>query len=232
MLYIRPKRFVVRLLFTSLFLLFGTHYTWLCYYNYFSANSHQGSLAVLELNSNPTYRIKTTISEFHNLNSITVPPRCKTPVFALIVVFSAPKNFEQRSIIRSTWAKIKHMDLDIINNISEQSYTAESLVKTVFLLGQTNEKTQSIIRTESEHYNDIVVGSFIDSYGNLTLKAKLGLEWAQQSCKFQYYLKTDDDVFVYSKGVVKWLWQLPRERVYTGRCDFNKAVIRAAGNKW
>ena len=228
MLYIRSKRCVIRLLVTGLFL----HYTWLCYYNYLSVNSYEGSLADVELNSSHDFHFqkKRTMNEFNIFNSSTVP-RCRAPVFVLIVVFSAPRNFERRSIIRSTWAEVKHMDPDI-TNITEESYTAKSLVKTVFLLGQANEETQSIIKTESEYYNDIVVGSFTDSYGNLTLKAKLGLEWAQQSCKFQYYLKTDDDVFVYNKGVVKWLWKLPRERVYTGRCDFNKAVIRTAGNKW
>jgi hypothetical protein len=36
--------------------------------------------------------------------------------------------------------------------------TAESLVKTVFLLGQTNENIQRNIETESEFYNDLVIG--------------------------------------------------------------------------
>ncbi len=231
------KRFVIRHITKILFLFFGLHYAWLCHRSYVlnvSKNSCGGCLEDLELNSTHASQTNSTKSQANHLNAHMAPvfPRCKTPVFVLIVVFSAPKNFEQRSIIRSTWAETKHMDLYINNNIIEESYTGKSVVKTVFLLGQTNERTQSIIKIESEYYNDIVIGSFTDSYGNLTLKAKLGLEWAQQSCKFQYYLKTDDDVFVYSKGVVKWLSQLPRERVYTGRCDFNTKAIRTAGHKW
>jgi hypothetical protein len=228
------KRFLIRLVITSFFLFCGMHYTWLCYYRYASINSHEGRPVVVELNSNRSSPTKLTTRQANRLNSSTVLPSKTPSVFVLIVVFSSPKNFEQRSIIRSTWAEIKHMVMGphITNIIINGSYTAESLVKTVFLLGQTDEKTQSNIETESEYYNDLVIGSFTDSYGNLTLKTKLGLEWAYKFCMFEYYLKTDDDVFVYSKGLVKWLWQLPRERVYTGRCDFNKTVIRTVGHKW
>ena len=232
MIYIYSKRYLARLIVKSLFLFFGMHYTWLCYYRYASTNSHEERLAVIWPNSNRNSPTKWTTRQSHRLNSSTVPHGCNTSVFVLIVVISSPKNFEQRSIIRSTWAKIKDMDPEITNIIIKGTYTAESLVKTVFLLGQTNKETQRSIEMESEYYNDLVIGLFTDSYGNLTLKTKLGLEWAHQFCKFEYYLKTDDDVFVYSKGLVKWLWQLPRERVYTGRCDFNKTVIRVARHKW
>ena len=255
MLYIYSKRFLIRVIAKSIFLFFGLHYTWLCYYSYISANSHHESVVVLELDSNHisqenritshisqtnwttshTYETNSITSEDYRVNvstQISAFPRCERSVFLLIVVFSAPKNFEQRSIIRSTWAEIIDKDPDITNIIIKGSYTGQSLVKTMFLLGQTDEKTKNIIQIESEYYNDLVIGSFTDSYGNLTLKTKLGLEWARGFCKFEYYLKTDDDIFVYSKGLVKWLWQLPRERVYTGRCAFNKTVIRTAGHKW
>jgi hypothetical protein len=188
-------------------------------------------VAVLEHSSNNS-QISGTTRQVQSLKS-NIVPRCKSSVLVLIVVVSAPTNFEQRSIIRSTWAEIKDTDPDITNIVINGSYTThDHLVKTVFLLGQTNEKTQSMIAIESKYYNDLVIGSFVDSYGNLTLKTILGLEWAQQHCKFKYFLKTDDDIFVYSKGLVKWLCQLPRERVYTGRCDFNKTVIRTVGHKW
>ncbi|CAB4042263.1 beta-1,3-galactosyltransferase 5-like, partial [Paramuricea clavata] len=198
---------------------------------YASTNSCEEGLAVIRPNSHRNSPPKWTTRQSQRLNSSTVPRGCNTTVFVLIVVFSSPKNFEQRSIIRSTWAEIKDRDPEITNIIIKGPYTVESMVKTVFLLGQTDKETQRRIETESEYYNDLVIGSFTDSYGNLTLKTKLGLQWAQTFCKFEYYLKTDDDVFVYSKGLVKWLWQLPRERVYTGRCDFNKTVIRTVGHK-
>mgnify|MGYP002803411662 CR=1 FL=1 len=236
MLFVKSKRRLARFISTSLFLFFTTHYTWLWYHSHVPTSSCEETLTVLERHLNHTSVTDSTRRQItHNLNEtslVSMFPRCERSVFVLIVVFSSPTNFERRSIIRSTWAKIKETDsANITSIITRKSYTKASLVKTVFLLGQANGKTQSIIESEAQYYNDLVIGSFTDTYGNLTLKTKLGLEWAQQCCKFKYYLKTDDDVFVYSKGVVQWLWQLPRERVYTGRCDFDKKVIRAAGHK-
>ena len=209
------------------------HYTWLCYNNFISKSLNgKGNPSVVQ--SNHSYLINWTTFEAPRPVS-TMIPRCKTPVFVVIVVFSSPKNIEERTVIRSTWSEInvKDADSDVANIVLKGSYgNPKRLVKTVFLLGKTDKNTQNIIETESEYYNDIVIGSFEDSYGNLTLKAKLGLEWANKFCKFKYYLKTDDDVFVYSKGLVKWLWQLPREGIYTGRCDFNKTVIRISGHNW
>ena len=235
MLYVKSKRCLARFIATSLFLFFSMHYTWLYYHSHVPTSICEETLTVLERLNHISQTDSTRRQITHNPNEtglVSMFPRCERSVFVLIVVFSSPTNFERRSIIRSTWAEIKETDSNITSIISRKSYTKASLVKTVFLLGQTNEKTQSIIEYEAQHYNDLVIGSFTDTYGNLTLKTKFGLEWAQQFCKFKYYLKTDDDVFVYSKGVVKWLWQLPRERVYTGRCDFNKKVIRTAGHKW
>lgn len=235
MLCIYSKRFVTRLAVQCLSMCFVIHYILLCYYSYVS-NAVYGysKLAILEHNgSHATGTNRTMRQDGRVLNESIVPtlPLCKTSVFVLIVVFSSPINFEQRSVIRSTWAQIRQTDAKITNN-KRRTYPAKDLVKTIFLLGQTTEYTQSLIKTESELYKDIVLGSFTDSYGNLTLKSKSGLEWANRFCKFEYYLKTDDDVFVYSKGLVKLLWSLPREKLYTGRCDFNKPVIREAGHKW
>ena len=230
MLYTYSNRFRNRVVIKSLFLFLGMHYTWL-----FSKSLYgKRNIAAVESQLNHSSLINWTAREAPSLISKMIP-RCKMPVFVVIVVFSSPKNIEERSVIRSTWAeiKVKDADSDITNIVLKGSYgNPERLVKTVFLLGKTDKENQNSIEIESEYYNDIVFGSFKDSYGNLTLKAKLGLEWAYKFCKFKYYLKTDDDVFVYSKGLVKWLWQLPNEGIYTGRCDFNKTVIRISGHKW
>ena len=233
MLYTYSNRCRIRFVIKSVFLFFGMHYTWLCYKNYISKGFYsKRSPAVVVSQPNHSFLMNRTTRETPSLISRMIP-RCKTPVFVVIVVFSSPKNIEKRSVIRSTWGEIKNTDSNITNIVLKGSYgNPKRLIKTVFLLGKTDKETQNSIEIESEYYNDIVIGSFKDSYGNLTLKAKLGLEWAYKFCNFKYYLKTDDDVFVYSKGLVKWLWQLPREGIYTGRCDFNKTVIRVPGHKW
>jgi len=53
------------------------------------------------------------------------------------------------------------------------------------------------INAEFKKHGDLVQGSFIDSYKNLTLKAVLGLRWMSQYCsEAPFAIKTDDDTFL------------------------------------
>ena len=45
-----------------------------------------------------------------------------------------------------------------------------------------DEKDQKIVDEEHKLYGDIVQGSFIENYKNLTLKAIMGLKWVTQYC--------------------------------------------------
>ena len=42
---------------------------------------------------------------------------------------------------------------------------------------------QHIIEEEHKLYGDIVQGSFIENYKNLTLKGIMGLKWVSQHCQ-------------------------------------------------
>lgn len=45
-----------------------------------------------------------------NLTMLTKPVNfCSTPMFLLIIVCSAPKNFEARNVIRETWASNENL---------------------------------------------------------------------------------------------------------------------------
>ncbi|XP_076462215.1 beta-1,3-galactosyltransferase 9-like [Babylonia areolata] len=51
--------------------------------------------------------------------------------------------------------------------------------------------------SEAAAFNDIVVGDFLDSYGNLSLKMAMVLQWADLHCaRAKYLLKVDEDTFV------------------------------------
>lgn len=82
-----------------------------------------------------------------------------------------------RRAIRSTWGKDLHL---------------------VFLLGETNSsQTQQALEQENHVHHDLVQGSFLDSYRNLTYKHVSGLKWTTYHCPgATYVLKTDDDVFL------------------------------------
>ena len=163
-------------------------------------------------------------------NGPTEKPRCSA--FLLIVVISAPRKVDYRSAIRHTWGRGLSPEDNAIFRV-QRKYNNTTLVQTVFLLGESKDpETKDLVEKEAIYYGDVIVGSFMDTYKNLTMKTKFGLQWAAQQCHFQYFLKTDDDVFINIRGLLPWLWSLPRTNLYTGRCDFNKSVIRIKGHKW
>ncbi|KAJ0173657.1 hypothetical protein K1T71_010806 [Dendrolimus kikuchii] len=76
----------------------------------------------------------------------------------------------------------------------------------IFLLAHIPEKEKHIIKQEainkeSNLFGDILQGSFVEHYRNLTYKHLMGLRWASAACtKASYILKVDDDtVFNFDK---------------------------------
>ncbi|KAL1117206.1 hypothetical protein AAG570_004533 [Ranatra chinensis] len=118
------------------------------------------------------------------------------PVVA--IVHSAPSNHYNRRQIRRTWGRD---------------------VPVVFTLGSLDETTDegrrlaASVDLESRRHGDIVQGTFLDSYRNLTYKHVMGLKWATYLCpNARYILKTDDDVFVNTKYLFELLqsdWVAP-----------------------
>jgi len=108
---------------------------------------------------------------------------CKNAQIA-ITVKSAVDHFEHRQAIRDSWASVSNGDASI-----------------VFLLGQpSGESKEEILKTvhnEADKYEDIVMGQYIDSYTNLTVKALTGLAWRAAHCtQPEFTLSIDDDTYV------------------------------------
>lgn len=141
--------------------------------------------------------------------------RCAQNVFLLILVLSAPPNSDRRTVIRRTWGNDRSVQMRW---------------KTVFLVGQalgSNSQSENI-DAESTIYGDVIRGSHIDHYHNLTLKTQMGLEWASGYCDFNYLLKVDDDVFVNPYNLLDHLGKPDTQvtNLYMGRCFFNGTVLR------
>ena len=120
-------------------------------------------------------------------------PTCNgtAPPLWVTVVSSAPDNFYNREQIRKTWGQG--------NNV-------------YFLLGATGPRLQPLIADEARQHGDIIQGTFVDSYRNLTFKQVMGLLWAGSHCPgVKYILKTDDDVFVNTQQLEKGLSSLPEK---------------------
>ncbi|GLH01495.1 Beta-1,3-galactosyltransferase brn, partial [Gryllus bimaculatus] len=70
----------------------------------------------------------------------------------------------------------------------------------------TTRATQRALDRENQLHGDLVQGSFRDSYRNMTYKHVMTLKWAAYHCPGALYvLKTDDDVFVNSPELLRFL---------------------------
>uniref|UniRef100_A0A1B6DVG6 Hexosyltransferase n=1 Tax=Clastoptera arizonana TaxID=38151 RepID=A0A1B6DVG6_9HEMI len=142
----------------------------------------------------------------------------KSSLLLLVIVCSAPTNFEQRIAIRETWASM-----------------AENYVKVAFLLGETNNETvQTKVVEESSTHADIIQEGFIDSYNNLTVKSLMMLKWVDQYCKStQFLMKTDDDIYVNLPVLVEMLIYYGTKRnLLFGALICRAKPILDVTNKW
>lgn len=147
--------------------------------------------------------------------------QCDESTFLLILVHSAPKNFEKRKVIRRTWGRRKRR------------------VLLLFALGSVKyQKIQKKIVRENRIYGDIIQGTFLDSYKNLTYKHIMLFKYVVYHCEqAKYMLKTDDDIFinvdsltsfleknVSAKGAVNFLLCLPNSEkiIRSFRGDYAK----------
>ena len=113
----------------------------------------------------------------------------------LVVVISAVAHFEQRRMIRDTWASNEG---ELISNYN---------VQVVFLVGLSPDKKEiQQLANESAIYEDVIQVNAVDSYSNLTLKTVALLYWTYTRCpKVNWILKCDDDNYVNGQFLVTLL---------------------------
>lgn len=135
---------------------------------------------------------------------INQPRVCDRTPFLLLVVKSLIQHFERRQAIRETWGQTR-------------TYGNQT-VATVFLLGRSLPTDhfpdlQGILGHEAELHKDLLQWDYRDTFFNLTLKEVLFLEWFSQNCpRARYVLKGDDDVFVNTLQIIKFLEKLPESK--------------------
>lgn len=157
--------------------------------------------------------------------NVPIPPfllspanACSSPPFLLILVSSAPSHRDRRDAIRQTWG-------------SPSSATASaSLTLFVLAVPKSLEERAALIH-EAVTHRDIIQANFTDSYRNLTLKTITGLTWALEKCRgAQYLLKTDDDVFVNTVLLTKFL-RGKNGLQYMGRLHWHVSPCRDPENR-
>ncbi|XP_063811116.1 beta-1,3-galactosyltransferase 5-like [Pseudophryne corroboree] len=161
--------------------------------------------------------------DFSSLFSEDLPkPKCQIGQVLLILVTSHHSHHSSRKAIRRSWA-----------------YQAEGSThpwQVVFLVGRTVD-VELDWRVYNEHavHGDILMGNYMDTYRNLTLKVMHGMKWAAERCHPQYILKTDDDCFINTDYLPSLLGQhSPGTLLYVGSVfpEGKRVVIREPTSKW
>ncbi|XP_077862651.1 beta-1,3-galactosyltransferase 1-like [Saccoglossus kowalevskii] len=163
------------------------------------------------------------LKDIVNIDTIPVrEPTCAVNSILMILVTSAPDHFDRRRAIRNTWAKDRKTHND-------------SNWQTFFLIGNSRDSVKNRkIEDEFYEYGDILLGDYIDTYRNLTLKVQNGFKWAVENCQPQYLLKTDDDCYVNTRYFPRFLDQFNpnRDGLYAGAMFNDRGVVRDKNSKW
>lgn len=155
--------------------------------------------------------------DLNNFEYLMNPKTCKDLIKSpqlVILIHSAPDNFQKRQTIRETWGGSQ------INSL------------VLFLLGSVNTATLTTkLELENQMYGDLVQGNFEDSYRNMTYKHVMALKWFIYECpEAHFLLKTDDDVFINSPLLYNILKNssLPlHQRLYRNRLIYCHRIERA-----
>lgn len=148
---------------------------------------------------------------------VEILPKVKRLNASLCVfVMSAPNHFENRNIIRQTWALIVPKD---------------TLVYFVVGTGNLRDELKQIVSDEKNKYNDLVIlDDFAESYSTLTQKLAHTLKWVDDNIETEYFMKVDEDSFVRLDKVNSELKSKPTQLVYWGFFD-GRAHVKKTG-KW
>jgi hypothetical protein len=133
----------------------------------------------------------------------------------LILVPSAPGSADVRDAIRKSWGSVARgkwpfsrkrwrVALVFLVGVRESPVIDDSRARSPQSLesGGSSQQTSSMaaLRNEAATHRDLLVGNFVDSYRNLTLKMLSGLSWLSTHCDMQrvrHLLKADHDMFVH-----------------------------------
>ena len=168
----------------------------------------------------PRHDCKSWKTNPQHKTTLITKSACVRNYFLLILVSSAPANFERRNLIRQTWGADKKTGPQW---------------KTYFLLGQTTNQTHSdMLQTETNNFGDIIRAAYHENYWNQSLKIQMAFEWAARYCNFSFLLKADDDVLVNTNDVIKFLQRrsTPRQGLYMGKRHYNPQVARDLDSKF
>lgn len=141
----------------------------------------------------------------------------KERYFIVVMIPSLPYNGAKRQAIRDTWGNLAAWP--ILNDV-EDKYKE---IKIMFVVGTLNGMEPPLeLQQETSDYGDIYLAKGLQE-GRLVLKYKVlwGFKQALALFDFDFFIKTDDDIFVNLPVVLQGLisYNYPTTpRIYTGSC--------------
>ncbi|XP_015918965.1 beta-1,3-galactosyltransferase 6-like [Parasteatoda tepidariorum] len=150
-------------------------------------------------------------------SKINSPSFSKQSEFFIVIIFSAPENYEKRRVIRRTWLLTK-------KNLS---------IRHFFVIGSASLNFKQINALNAEHFQFvdlILLDTVSDSFSKLSNKLLQTFQWLDSHMNFTFLLKVDDDSFVRLDALYAKIEQQPKEKLYWGFFD-GQARVKSKG-KW
>lgn len=147
-----------------------------------------------------------------------------------VLINSSRQNFQQRNVIRKTWAQnlnykfiIGQHYCQIHPNLREQDHdhhyqnfncnfrpNVSESERQYNYKDPVEDKCSQAIITESSSYQDIILLNMIDTYQNLTNKIKLGFREThnfliRKKLQANWIMKIDDDAILLADRLINWL---------------------------
>lgn len=176
-------------------------------------NHFKGQFTSFDLNPGHA-RKQLVVQRYVHRTKLLSTVICPNTLFLLILVSTNVGNFDRRRLIRKTWGA---------------DYSIKTKWKTVFLLGRnSNNREMKTAMRESKIYGDMVQADYHEHFWNMSYKVAMGFEWSVKYCSFSYLLKSDDDVFVNTFGMMDFLskYTTPKKKFYTGNVIARSVVMR------
>ncbi|XP_062962473.1 beta-1,3-galactosyltransferase 6 [Cynocephalus volans] len=111
-------------------------------------------------------------------------PAPRPAAFLTVLVASAPRAAERRSVVRSTWLSRRGGPGDVWARFA------------VGTGGLGPEQRRALEREQARHGDLLLLPALRDAYENLTAKVLAMLAWLDEHVAFEFVLKADDDSFV------------------------------------
>ena len=162
--------------------------------NFTIAKRQKEILKIVRMKSKMAKDLKTPSIKLVNSNDIEAK---NAEILVLVTSHIAHRN--RRDSIRVNWG-----DLCKFAKYGRQ-YNSKATYKVYFITGYLQSEIERA-RIESALHKDMLIMNRTEDYWDLSRRVMFGFLWSLENCKFDYLLKTDDDVFVNIPNLFKWIF--------------------------